>query len=198
MDNLGILFNEQGQYDKALDYHKRALDIRQKTLGQNHTKVADTLFNTGLVYANLSEYRKALEYIHKSMTIWEKALGSNHPDIAWSLRELGYIYIHQGRYKEALNPLERLVALCSVRTCEADPHGLGLIALARALVETKGDKQRAIKLARQSEEIFAKSPKRFDNELKKVKSWLARYATATKGRSSFAEEKGKGISAAKR
>ena len=51
------------------------------------------------------------------------------------------------------------------------PHGRGLLGLARALVATNGDKDRAIKLAKQAREMFGKAPYLKKN-LEEVKVWL--------------------------
>ena len=40
---------------------------------------------------------------------------------------------------------------------------------------TGGDKERAIKLAKQAREIFGKTPKAFKKELEEVNTWLQKH-----------------------
>ena len=42
---LPKVYKDQGQFDKALEYHHKALPIRLKALGENHPEVASTYVN---------------------------------------------------------------------------------------------------------------------------------------------------------
>ena len=92
---------------------------------------------------------------------------------------IGDVSISQGKPKQALEPLERTVAICEKASCNSDPHGRALFDLARVLVVTGGDKGRAIRLSKQAQEIFSKTPKRFTKELKQVDAWLKRHDKGT-------------------
>ena len=102
-------------------------------------------------------------------------LGSNHPKVAQSLFNIGMELVGQGLTEQALTPLERAVSICEKKTCEPDFHGNGLFSLARALMATIGDRQNAIKLAKQAREIFGKTPNAFKKELEEVNTWLQKH-----------------------
>ncbi len=65
-----------GQYDDALEYHNKALEIREKVLDPSHPDLAIIYTVIGLVYYNKDEYDKCIEFLEKALVIFEK---SNHP-----------------------------------------------------------------------------------------------------------------------
>ena len=65
-----------GQYDDALEYHNKALEIREKVLDPLHPNLAALYAVIGLVYYNKDEYDKCIEFLEKALVIFEK---SNHP-----------------------------------------------------------------------------------------------------------------------
>lgn len=68
-NNLGVLYTEQGEYAKALEYHEKSLQIRLALLGETHTDVAVIYTNIGLSYYSQGEYVKALENCEKALNI---------------------------------------------------------------------------------------------------------------------------------
>lgn len=49
-NNIAGVYFKDGLYDKALDYNKKALDIREKKLGKDHPLTAITYNNIADVY----------------------------------------------------------------------------------------------------------------------------------------------------
>ena len=98
-----------GKYAEALPLYKRALAIREKTLGPEHPEVALSLNNLAELYRVQGEYAEALPLYKRSLAIAEKALGPEHPDVALSLNNLAELYRNTGRIEEA-EVLERRVA----------------------------------------------------------------------------------------
>ena len=47
LNNLGLVYFNQEEYDKALPLFEKALQIRQKLLGDEHPEVATSLSNLG-------------------------------------------------------------------------------------------------------------------------------------------------------
>jgi len=66
-NNIGIVYSDKSEYEKALEYYQKALEIQKELLGEKHTNVADFYKNIGLVYADKFEYDKALEYYQKAL-----------------------------------------------------------------------------------------------------------------------------------
>ena len=96
-NNIGVVYINRGDYDKALEYFKQALEIREKSIGK-----ADSYNNIGIVYNNRGNYDKALEYLKQALDIYEKVLGKEHPDTAASYGNIGTIYANRGDYEKAV------------------------------------------------------------------------------------------------
>ena len=76
----GLVYYYKEVYSKALEYYKLSLDIRKKTLPDNHSDLASSYNNIGLVYDDEEDYEKAIEYYKKSLNIMKISL-PNHPNI---------------------------------------------------------------------------------------------------------------------
>ena len=48
--NIGALYDMKSDYDKALEYYFKSLEMFKQLLGPNHTSVASAYNNIGLVY----------------------------------------------------------------------------------------------------------------------------------------------------
>ena len=62
------MFQSLGQYDKAKEYHEKALAIRIQ-IGDKRGEAADSYGNLGTVFQSLGEYDKAKEYHEKALAI---------------------------------------------------------------------------------------------------------------------------------
>ncbi|CAF1373514.1 unnamed protein product [Rotaria sp. Silwood1] len=104
---LGWIYNNLGEYSKALFYYEKSLDIDKKILSPNDLSLASSYNNIGMVYKNMGEYSKALSYYEKDLEITKKALPPNHPDLAASYNNIGNVYDNMGEYSKALSSYER-------------------------------------------------------------------------------------------
>ena len=98
LNNLALLYVNQGRYADAEPLYKRSLAINEKALGPDHPDVATSLNNLAVLYANQGRYADAEPLYKRSLAIREKALGPDHPDVAVSLNNLAALYDDQGRY----------------------------------------------------------------------------------------------------
>ena len=95
------MYQEQGEYEKALEYYGKALEIVERTLGNDHPSTATTYNNMAGVYKAQGDYEKALEYYEKDLEISEKVLGSDHPNTATTYNNMALVYEAQGEYEKA-------------------------------------------------------------------------------------------------
>ncbi|CAF1311807.1 unnamed protein product [Adineta steineri] len=105
-NQLGSVKDAQGDYEKAIWYYEKALEIRQETLPPNHPDFAQSYNNIGMVYGEMGEYPKALSFYEKSLEIQQKTLPSNHSDLATSYNNIGLVYKNLGEYSKALSYYE--------------------------------------------------------------------------------------------
>jgi signal transduction histidine kinase len=65
---LGILYNEREEYNKALEYHHKALmSLDDKSIPSDFQYKASSLNNMGYVYLNLKNYKQAKIYFQKGL-----------------------------------------------------------------------------------------------------------------------------------
>lgn len=88
---LGLVYNELGEYNKAIEYHTNALT----SLNENPTPVefqskATSMNNLGLVYLNLKQYKKAIPYFQKGLEQKKELLLYKPFVYALLLENLGY------------------------------------------------------------------------------------------------------------
>ncbi|CAF1503285.1 unnamed protein product, partial [Adineta steineri] len=108
---LGMVYLNQGNYEKAISYHKQLLETREKTRPLYHPNSASSYNNIGSVYASMGEYSKALSFYKKALEIHEKTLPSNHPNLATSYNNTGSVYNQMGEYSKALSFYEKALEI---------------------------------------------------------------------------------------
>ncbi len=92
--NIGLLYVEMGNSDKAMDYYLKSLAIDQKSgyaigLATNYDNIAG-------VYSRKGDFKQALDYELKSLAIMRKAGKEN--DIGTIYNTIGDIYFKQKNY----------------------------------------------------------------------------------------------------
>lgn len=98
---LGTVYNELGEYDKAIEHHNKAL----ARLDENPTPVefqsrATSMNNMGLVYLNLNQYKKAIPYFQKGLEQKKELLLYKPFVYALLLENLGYSRFKIGESKD--------------------------------------------------------------------------------------------------
>ncbi|ODS31932.1 MAG: hypothetical protein SCARUB_02941 [Candidatus Scalindua rubra] len=101
-----IRLYQEGRYEDAIPHAERALALREKAIGPEHSNVATSLNNLAGLYRAQGRYADAEPRCLRALSINEKSLGENHPDVATSLNNLALLYKVQGRYADA-EPLYR-------------------------------------------------------------------------------------------
>lgn len=96
--NLGIIHQDQGNYDEAMKLYNQSQEI-SKELG-NKNGVALTLLQLGNLHYSQGNYEKALDLYNQSLEI-NKEL-RNKRGIALTLHNLGNVHYSQGNYEEAM------------------------------------------------------------------------------------------------
>jgi tetratricopeptide (TPR) repeat protein len=163
LNNLGDLLANQGKLAAAKPYFERALRLVEAKLGPENPRLAAPLHNLGELHRLEGNCAKAIPFYDRALAIWQATLKPDHPNLAHPLTGIG-------RCKLAVTPLERALAL----RAKEEPALLGEteLALARALVATKGDRTRALALGRAARDRFAKAGAK--KQLAEAKTWLAK------------------------
>ena len=111
VDNLGILFSDQGRLDEAAQQFRRALLIREKGLPPRHPELAIGLTNLGIVRRAQARWAEAESLLQRALSIREAALPVNDPCIPLSLYNLAMVYIDQNQPLQAEPLFKRALAI---------------------------------------------------------------------------------------
>ena len=114
LNNIGIIYDDQGNYPEALKNHFTALKIREemlKLLIENSVNSSDELRickksiaasynNIGIIYSEQDNHDEALKYFFEALKLKEEIGDKN--GIALLYNNIGVIYKAQGNSEEAL------------------------------------------------------------------------------------------------
>ena len=133
LGNLGAIVEMQGETADAKNWLGRALEIRERLLGQGHPLVAETLNDLALAYAMEGRFDMAGGLYRRALAILEA-----HPDtkgtLAAVLNNLGKMEAQEGHLKEAEGILRRSVRDSERVFGERHPNtAAGLVSLAEVL-----------------------------------------------------------------
>ena len=103
LNQLGLVYNELKEYDKAIFYHKKALSILDKSeLADKNYFIAVTLNNIGYLYIKQKSYYKAT--LNFELALKDKNIVEYNPDLyAYLIDNLAYCRFHSNNYKDLPN-----------------------------------------------------------------------------------------------
>jgi tetratricopeptide (TPR) repeat protein len=99
-------FDGQSKHAEAEPLFRKALTIREKSLGPRHPDTAQSCNNLALNLQVQGRAREAEPLYRQAVAICEEALGPRHPDTAQNYHNLAVNVAMQGRFKDA-EPLYR-------------------------------------------------------------------------------------------
>jgi len=104
MNNLGTVYRELGQLEKAQNIHERALVLLESKKPTNPSpELADSFIKLGNVFFGVGQFERAKEYFFKSLKMREVLYGSEHATVADALTNLGTVHSVMGDLKTAEN-----------------------------------------------------------------------------------------------
>ena len=83
------LYRRAGQYARAMEYARRALDLGRTAFPADHPGLAVLWSNLGSLCGDAGEYELEMEYHREALRIRQAALPPDHPDLAASYCCLG-------------------------------------------------------------------------------------------------------------
>jgi tetratricopeptide (TPR) repeat protein len=90
----GSVYQALGDHEQALDYLKKALNMRESWLSKDHPAVARTCYQLALLYKERGEYRLAFEYAERALRIQELKLPKTHQERKWSQQVVERLKCH--------------------------------------------------------------------------------------------------------
>jgi tetratricopeptide (TPR) repeat protein len=153
--HLGIIAQQRGDYDQALDWYLKSLNISEE-LG-NRADMARSYHHLGMVAQDRGDYDQALDWYRKSLDIKE-GLG-NRAGMASSYHQLGIVAHLRGDYDQSLDWYRKSLDINEElgNRAEMAPsyHHLGMVA------QERGDYDQALDWYRKSLDINKEFGNRF-------------------------------------
>lgn len=101
-NEIGGIYIERGEADKALEYFRKALNVAKQNESQKDIAIGYN--NIGCYYRNKKNFPSAMKYVQKAKKIWKlyRKQGSYAPCLALSFHNIGTTYKCQKNYAQAL------------------------------------------------------------------------------------------------
>ncbi len=106
-NNMGLVYSELSEFDKALQYYDKYLAVTREQKTPREQAIA--LMNIGLVHFKNNNQPMALDYYQQSLTIAEP--NEYQQVIAYVLSNTGATLNKKGDYKEALASFQKSIAV---------------------------------------------------------------------------------------
>jgi len=153
-NDLGYLFLDKQEYDRAQEYFESALSKRLRLFGEKNLDVATTKSNLAFVHTRLGNFTKAEKYLNESVEFYEQKFSRSDKRLAHVVFYRGCSHLGQGRIKEAIKDLMDAQRRFSDQYGEKNAEcGVVQLELGKAYLQQKKISQArsSLKLAR---EIF--------------------------------------------
>jgi tetratricopeptide (TPR) repeat protein len=172
LNNLALTLSDMGRSAEALGYFERAIKDLGQELGVEHPLVATFIANEGETLDHLGRHGEARAAYQRALVIEERAYGAESTNLAYPLTGLGQSYLADHQAAAAIAPLER-----ARRIRQAHEKDTALVAetsftLARALWESGAARDRALRLAGEARDAYARSPSSAERAIG-IDRWLA-------------------------
>ncbi len=106
---LGMIYNKQGNFEKAIEMHNKALALRTDI--DLKVEMAGSLCNISNVYMREGNYPKTLEYLFNALKIIEKVNKGADEYHANILMNIANVYVNQDEINKALGYYEKCLML---------------------------------------------------------------------------------------
>jgi CHAT domain-containing protein/Tfp pilus assembly protein PilF len=149
----GIALARAGKYADAQNKLERALELREKAFGPDHSDVASCLNTLGAIVRLQGEYKKAEQLYLRALEIKQKVLGAEHRDVGAVLNNLAILYNRWAQYDRAEETNLRVLAI-KEKALGPDHVEVGWVWNNLAHVSyNRGDLEKAEQLFRRALEI---------------------------------------------
>ena len=154
LHQLGLMYNNMGEYSKALKYYEKSIEIKKIALPKNHPNLTTSYCSIGQVYNNMGEYSKALEYYEKDLETTKISLPKNHPDLAASYNNIALVYNNMGEYSKALEYYEKSIEIFEIALPKNHPDLATSYCSIGLVYNNMGEYSKALEYYEKSHKIF--------------------------------------------
>jgi len=98
MQNLAVLYNQEGKTAQAEALLIKVLEVRRRTLGEEAPLTLSSLSSLASVYRTEGRYAQAEPMFLKAVALRRRILGEHHRDTGMSMHNLAVLYCAEGKY----------------------------------------------------------------------------------------------------
>lgn len=101
-NHIGHIHYQRGEYDAALEYHKKALAIQEEVLHEGDQDFSSTYNQMGMCYDLKGDSEHAFDYYNRSLNSVRAAKGDIHPTVATGYNNLSAYYLGRGDISKSI------------------------------------------------------------------------------------------------
>lgn len=121
LNNLGVLFMVQKNYEHAEKLLKKSLDMRESLLGGSDPAVCQSLESLASLYYNKKMYPEAICRYEKSLDIKRKNLDPDDPNLISTMNRLAMTFQVDGKLERSESVYRQVLAALKRKHRENDP-----------------------------------------------------------------------------
>lgn len=110
LNYLGVASRNQGDYNSAIKYYRKAITYLFQNQEQNTAQAASIFMNLGATYNDISQLDSTEFYYRKGVKLFRLHEGEESRRVAATYNSLGQLYLNMGRLSEAEEYLEKSIA----------------------------------------------------------------------------------------
>ena len=126
----GYLSSERKEFNKALEYFRETLRIRQSIYKTDHPEIAESLVDVGTNLSALGEHEEGISLIKSGLSMYEKVLKEPDAKNALAYLSLARAHYRLNELEEALKSLEKAIALDQPSTLGLEVYMPGILSTA--------------------------------------------------------------------
>jgi CHAT domain-containing protein len=153
LNNLGMLYRDAGQIDRALPMLRQAMEIRKKQVGESHADYALAANNLAAVLGAKGDHKEALRLQQIAVDVWKRTLGEKHVLYANGLHNLAGRYRAKGDFEKARSLYKKAHAVYREAVGETHPNLARSLGDLARLSWQAGEREHAWRQARKATEL---------------------------------------------
>lgn len=154
---LGNVYRDWGNYEKAKQLFEQSIAFHKKSLHEDPLLFAQALGWLGCVYSDQGNYEKAKGLLEESIAIYRKNSHENNPWFGRMLGWLGNVYREQGNYKKAKQLFEESLVFYKKNSYENHPWFAQALGRLGSIYREQCNYEKAKQLLEESLVIYRKN-----------------------------------------
>jgi tetratricopeptide (TPR) repeat protein len=154
MNTMGHVLSSIGEYEGAVEYYERSLELKEASVGPEHPTISFTAASLAQAYGALGDNRKTVDLARRALAIQERVFGPDDPQIAIALNNLAYGLEGLGNYDEARAAHERSIDVVSRGWGPDNPQIAYNLLNLSSLEKRAGNYEAALAASRKAGEIL--------------------------------------------